>query len=77
MKMVHFAGILCPELSAPLNGQVATGQLLSVGVVANYSCDNGYILVGDVNRRCEDMNRGTSGIWSGSMPECEGMYPMD
>lgn len=75
--MVHFAGILCPELSAPLNGRVATDQLLSVGAVANYSCHDGYILVGDMNRRCEDKNRGTSGVWSGSVPECKGLYLMD
>ena len=64
--------IICLELSPPLNGSVeVSAQLLGVGTAATYSCDQGYILVGETARTCEDAN-GAIGVWNGSMPSCEG-----
>ena len=41
---------------------------------AAYSCNTGFVLVGQTTRVCEDTNGGTvgNGIWSGSAPTCEG-----
>ena len=38
------------------------------GQTATYSCDTGYILVGDSNRTCQ-----ATGVWSGSEPICQSM----
>ena len=67
------AGILCLEPSSPIHGIVAiNSQPLGVGTTATYSCDPGYVLVGETIRTCEDANNGTTGSWSGSIPMCEG-----
>ena len=39
---------------------------LAPGGVANYTCDPGFILVGDRTRIC-----GSDGTWSGVPPVCE------
>ena len=57
--------ILCPRLDDPLNGAVSvTG--LSPESVANYTCNDGFLLVGISTRIC-----GSDGTWSGVPPECE------
>ncbi len=70
--------ILCPEVMAPVNGTLVIStpsptQPLGVGTTATYSCDPGYVLVGDLTRTCEDSGTGTVGTWSGSEvdPICE------
>ena len=56
---------MCPPLPDIDNGVVSwTG--LSPGDVATYTCDLGFILVGDVTRICTD-----NGTWSGEEPTCE------
>ena len=42
----------------------------SLGSVATYSCNTGYVLVGQTTRVCQDTNGGT---WSERAPTCEGM----
>lgn len=57
---------ICGDLSIE-DGSVDTG--LSVeGVIANYTCDTGFRLVGDVGRVCQ-----SDGLWSGMNPICQGM----
>ncbi len=71
--------ILCPEITAPVNGTLiistpSSTQPLGVGTTATYSCDPGYVLVGDLTRTCEDSETGSRvGTWSGSEvdPTCE------
>ena len=66
--------ILCSGLTAPDNGEIvfsATSQLLDVGTTATYSCDLGYVLVGETTRTCEDTNSRTTGTWSGEDPICK------
>lgn len=54
---------------APANGEVSvTG--LTVGSLASYRCNNGYILVGDNNRRCREPQG-----WTGSAPTCQRTCP--
>ena len=73
------AVILCPELSAPADGGVTLNtQTFGVGTTATYSCDPGYILVGEIStiRTCEDTHRGTTGTWNGTEPLCDGMQTL-
>ena len=38
-----------------------------MGTVATYSCNTGYVLVGDMTRTCDGAD-----TWSGTDPTCEG-----
>ncbi len=68
------AEILCSQLSSPVNGVVTiNSQVYSTGVVANYTCHPGYILVGDETRTCEEQYWGTVGTWTGQTPYCQGI----
>ncbi len=59
------AVIECEQLEGIANGRVElTGT--TVGSRATYSCDSGYLLVGDVSRTCQ-----SSGTWSGNEPFCK------
>ncbi len=56
-----------------MNGEaVLSSQEMSVGTMTTYSCDPGYVLVGQATRTCEDARGETIGIWSGTTPICEG-----
>ena len=60
----------CGDLTPPSKGSVAfTFTTFGNGSIANYSCDTGYILYGDMNRTCQ-----SNGTWSGSAPTCEGRF---
>lgn len=56
--------VYCPSLGSPENGQAITE--LGFGSRAEYSCSEGYALVGNGERVCQ-----SDGTWSGSDPECE------
>ena len=58
----------CGTLTNPVNGQVTHTGRTRFGQTATYSCDTGYILVGDNNRTCQ-----AAGNWSGSEPICQSM----
>ena len=58
----------CPELSAPENGKVHV-EGRNPGDRADYSCNDGYQLVGVAWRRCQ-----TNGKWTGEAPTCRSMY---
>ena len=76
------AEILCLESPAPENGTVSTVHAsnshnnYSLGSVATFSCNVGFVLVGQTTRVCEDTNGGTvaTGTWNGSVPTCEGEF---
>lgn len=57
---------LCESLAAPLNGSV-DDSTRTIGTVANYSCDDQFLLSGDVQRTCL-----VNGTWSGDAPDCLG-----
>ena len=54
----------------------ANSLTLGKGSVATYSCNTGFVLLGQTARVCEDTNGGTvtTGTWSGSEPTCEGIF---
>ena len=60
----------CGHLLNPENGQV-TFIGTTLGSVANYSCNAGFILMGLPTRAC-----GVDGSWSGEAPLCECKLPM-
>ena len=69
----HLCSILltavdCGTLTNPANGQVSHTGRTRFGQTAAYSCDTGYILVGDSNRTCQ-----ATGRWSGSEATCQSM----
>ena len=71
--------ILCSETPALGNGRVSItpnsdSPYFGLGSVAAYSCNTGFVLVGQTTRVCEDTNGGTvtTGAWSGSAPTCQG-----
>ena len=61
------AAIDCGTLEDPENGNIAISTT-TYNSVANYSCNTGYTLRGDMSQTCLD-----TGIWSGSEPNCTGM----
>ena len=60
--------VTCDDLSDPANG-VVDQPSNSVGTVAIYDCNEGYLLVGSDTRTCQE-----SGEWSGEEPGCECKY---
>ena len=75
----HNTEITCSELTTLGNGTISTNTssnslILGLGSVAIYTCNVGFVLVGQTTRVCEDTNGGTvtTGTWSGSAPTCEG-----
>ena len=58
----------CPELAAPENGGVRV-EGRDPGDRADYSCNDGYQLVGVAWRKCQ-----TDGKWSGEAPTCRSKY---
>ena len=61
------AGIMCPTLSNPENGQV-TVNTRTVGSVANYTCNNGFTLNRAEMRTC--VQNGVIGQWISGEPTC-------
>ena len=55
---------MCPALPNPTNGVVSHG--MDVGDLADYSCNDGFELIGEDMRTCQ-----TDGTWSGSAPTCQ------
>ena len=60
-----FVVVDCFGLTDPPNGQVAL-NLTTFGAVAEYSCEEGYDLIGPTARNCQP-----NGNWSDNAPVCE------
>ena len=56
--------IMCPDLTAPVNGQVVVNGM-TPGDAATYSCDMGFELDG-----VEIVTCGNDGAWSAGLPVC-------
>ena len=69
---------MCNEPAAPSNGSVTlSSPLLGVGSIATYTCDPGYVLVGQTTSACQNANTGEIGVWNSSTPICEGITALD
>ncbi len=70
--------ITCPFLSNLGNGSLTYSDLhdqnssYAFNVVATYSCNTGFSLVGNSNRTCTGDGNSTTGAFSGMDPTCEG-----
>ncbi|NXV39883.1 C4BPA protein, partial [Rissa tridactyla] len=70
-KIPHCDIIPCSPPPGIKNGQVMNGHNDFVyGMVATYSCNEGFSLIGDDKIHCM-MNNNLDGIWSGPAPECK------
>ena len=69
--LFHYVVIICGDLPDPADGQLTftPGVVESVdtglGAVATYTCTEGYRLVGDAIRTCQE-----TGQWNGAEPTC-------
>ncbi len=70
--------IVCPAVAAPSSGSIDFGGASSDGnsnyafdVVANYSCNSGFSLVGKSLRTCTGDGSTTTGAFDGAAPTCE------
>ncbi len=73
-KLIFTEVIACPSLAPRVNGTLtftpgADNSNIGLGSVATYSCNLGYVLVGQSTRECLTVN---GGAWSGNQPACEG-----
>ena len=69
--MLIFYSVLvvdCGEPDTPSNGGVSDA-ITTEGSTVVYSCDSGFVLCGDENRTCL-----STGMWSGSVPDCISEY---
>ena len=69
--------IICPSLGALENGHIAYSMdSFEVETIATYTCDIGFVLIGDSTRVCiDDDQRDTIGIWNSTSSYCERMFP--
>ena len=65
----------CPILTPPNNGTITftpgdDNSTIGLGSVANYSCNLGYVLVGQTTRECQSVFGGSIADWSGTVRVC-------
>jgi len=58
---------MCPKLVSPVNGLLlSTKENHHFGDKVSFQCDFGYIISGSLSLQCT-----SSGVWNGSVPECQ------
>ncbi|XP_066270976.1 P-selectin-like [Branchiostoma lanceolatum] len=57
--------IRCPNLTAPVNGNLSPASASAYPDVVTFSCDQGYELVGNTNTTCQ-----ADGSWTANVPTC-------
>lgn len=65
MYSILLTAVDCGTLEDPVNGMVDATRGTTLGNVATYECDVGYMRVGQLLRVCQ-----TSGLWNGLAPTC-------
>ncbi|XP_059573554.1 complement receptor type 2 [Alligator mississippiensis] len=68
LPLPHCEGKSCSYPEEPENGTAVLTDLL-IGSTVNYSCEEGYRLIGEAQRRCEISDMDVA--WSGTAPICE------
>ena len=68
--------IICPSLGTLENGHIAYSEdSFEIETVATYTCDVGFVLIGDSTRGCiDDDQMDTIGIWNSTSSYCERMF---
>ena len=56
----------CGPLPNPANGQTMAPSGTTFNNMATYSCNPGFVLIGDTSQTC-----GSNGMWSPDAPACE------
>ncbi len=75
----HYTAITCPPLSNLTNGFVSYSNVPSennsynFNVMATYSCNSGFALVGNKTRNCSGDGSTTTGDFDGLAPTCNGI----
>ena len=59
--------VSCGSLSSPTNGSITITEV-TFGALANFTCDEGFNLIGSSSRQCQ-----ANGNWSGNDTSCESM----
>ncbi len=78
--IIYATAITCPPLSSLTNGSVSYSNMpgqnnnYAFNVMATYSCNSAFSLVGNKTRNCSGDGSGTSGDFDGLAPTCEGKY---
>ena len=77
----HNAEMLtCPSLAPLPNGVITftpgtdNTNVIGPGSMATYSCNLGYVLVGQTTRLCISLHEGAASDWTGYAPICRGYY---
>ena len=65
MYVYLFVVVSCGDPGIPSNG-TRTGSTFTFANEVNYTCVNGFKLIGDIRRNCLP-----SGNWSGDLPTCQ------
>ena len=65
MSVYLFVVISCGDPGIPANG-TRIGSTFTFDSTVNYTCDDGFKLIGDIRRNCL-----SSGNWSGDLPTCQ------
>uniref|UniRef100_A0A8C6ZBN0 Sushi domain-containing protein n=1 Tax=Nothoprocta perdicaria TaxID=30464 RepID=A0A8C6ZBN0_NOTPE len=68
-------GKRCEHPGEPENGRVIVTTDVMFGSTVNYTCEEGFRLVGPAQRRCVISEAGKSVVWSGDVPACQRKYP--
>lgn len=63
-----FSVITCEEPEVPV-GSYVIGYDFNIHSVIEYHCEPGHLLIGEGSHEC-----GSTGEWSGSIPNCECKY---
>ena len=60
--------VVCGSLDSPENGLITINNI-TLGSIATYSCNEGYNIMGNEVRTCQE-----NGSWSGEDPVCQSEY---
>ncbi len=63
--------VQCLPLGPMEHGSVILSSMVIAPVIATYSCQNGYLLIGPKQRECVYSSSEEIGQWSGIMPACK------
>ncbi|XP_067119643.1 sushi, von Willebrand factor type A, EGF and pentraxin domain-containing protein 1-like isoform X2 [Centruroides vittatus] len=65
----EISAVSCPPIQTPKNGYVDCTNYIHQGSICTFSCDEGYILVGETSTTCRGDK--TFATWTSLLPTCE------